>query len=46
MKQKHLNDSPIRKDVNGGNPLWARCKEAENPFRKKQTKSIPVTVDN
>lgn len=48
MKHKHLRESPVRKDVNGGNPLGRLyVKEAENSFRqKKKKKNISATADN
>jgi len=46
MKHKHLRESPVRKDVNGGNPLGRLdVKEAENSFRQKK-KKISATADN
>ena len=45
MKHKHLSESPVSKDVNGGNPLGRLdVKEAENSFRQK--KNISATADN
>ena len=45
MKHKHLRESPVRKDVNGGNPLGRLdVKEAENSFRQKKKKFLPLQI--
>lgn len=46
MKHKHLRESPVRKDVNGGNPLGRLyVKEAENSFRQKKKKTfLPLQI--
>ena len=44
MKHKHLSESPVRKDVNGGHPLGRLdVKEAENSFRQKKT-FLPLQI--